>query len=321
MCIVRRVAMPVPVIYPVPPPVFLSPSPLHFPSLFAIFAHIGGTSRRISFFINQIPTSMADDIIYQVNVQMADNTMTPDNPNDKIFTVVNNGTAGRDRIIQEMMAVNPGLERETLAMVLDLKNRVCRTLLLQGMRVNDGFCNAALTCRGLVQGTAWDPAANSLYANMQPSQELRDVLERQVHVNVVGERPSAAFIATGEDVATKAEGNVTQPGSIYTVRGKKIKVEGTDPSVGLYFVSSTGTETKVTQLAVNNPSEVTFVVPSSLDDGSYTLRIVTQYSAGANLLKEPRVLESTVYIGDAPVQEGGSSSGGGSGEGNEGSFG
>ena len=94
-------------------------------------------------------------------------------------------------------------------------------------------CNAALTCRGLVQGTAWDPAANSLYANMQPSQELRDVLERQVHVNVVGERPSAAFIATGEDVATRAEGNVTQ------------------------------------------------------------------YSGGGKLLKEPRVIESTVYLGDA----------------------
>ena len=82
-----------------------------------------------------------------------------------------------------------------------------------GVRAVWVCCNAALTCR--------DPAANSLYANMQPSQELRDVLERQVHVNVVGERPSAAFIATGEDVATRAEGNVTQPGSIYTVTGKK----------------------------------------------------------------------------------------------------
>lgn len=264
---------------------------------------------------------MADDIIYQVNVQMADNTMTPDNPNDKIFTVVNNGTAGRDRIIQEMMAVNPGLERETLAMVLDLKNRVCRTLLLQGMRVNDGFCNAALTCRGLVQGTAWDPAANSLYANMQPSQELRDVLERQVHVNVVGERPSAAFIATGEDVATKAEGNVTQPGSIYTVTGKNIKVEGTDEAVGIYFVSSTGQETKVTQLAVNNPSQVVFVVPASLENGTYTLRIVTQYTGGGTLLKTPRTMESTVYLGDAPQQGGGGTTTGGGGDGNEGSFG
>lgn len=263
---------------------------------------------------------MAENIVYQVNVQLADNTMTPDNPNDKIFTVVSNGTAGKERIIQEMMDVNPGLERETLAMVLDLKNRVCRKLLLQGLRVNDGFCNASLTCRGLAKGTAWDPAENSLYVNLQQSKELRDVLESNVTVNVVGERGSAAYIASGEDVATKAEGNVTQPGSIYTVRGRKIKVEGTDPSVGLYFVSSTGAETKVTQLAVNNPSEVTFVVPASLADGTYTLRLVTQFTGSSKFLKDPRTLESTVYIGDAPAQGGGGSSGGGEEEGGE-SFG
>ena len=182
-------------------------------------------------------------------------------------------------------------------------------------------CNAAFTCRGLVQGTAWDPAANSFYANMQPSQELRDVLERQVHVNVVGERPSAAFIATGEDVATRAEGNVTQPGSIYTVTGKNIKVEGTDEAVGVYFVSSDGQETRVTQLAVNNPSQVVFVVPASLENGTYTLRIVTQYTGGGTLLKTPRTMESTVYLGDVSQQGGGGTTTGGGGDGNEGSFG
>lgn len=262
---------------------------------------------------------MSEEIIYQVNVQLADNTMTPDNPNDKIFTVVGNGTAGRERIIQEMMDVNPGLERETLALVLDLKNRVCRKLLLQGLRVNDGFCNASLTCRGLARGNAWDPATNSLAVNLQPSQELRDVIEGNVTINVTGERPTAAYIAAGEDVATKAEGNLTQPGSIYTVRGKRIKVEGTDPTVGLFFVSATGQETKVTQLAVNNPSELTFVVPATLEDGTYTLRVVTQHTGGGTLLKTPRTIESTVYIGDAP--QGGGSTGGGTGEDEEGSFG
>ena len=181
---------------------------------------------------------------------------------------------------------------------------------------------ACVRCVGLLQrrahlpragaGHRLGPATNSLYANMQPSQELRDVLECQVHVNVVGERPSAAFIATGEDVATRAEGNVTQPGSIYTVTGKKIKVEGTDEAVGVYFVSSDGQETRVTQLAVNNPSQVVFV---SLENGTYTLRIVTQYSGGGKLLKEPRTIESTVYLGDAPQQ------GGGGEDGNEGAFG
>ena len=63
---------------------------------------------------------MADEIKYQINVQMADNTVTKDDPDDKIFNVVSQGTADKERVIAEMMAVNPGLERETLRHVLDL---------------------------------------------------------------------------------------------------------------------------------------------------------------------------------------------------------
>lgn len=95
---------------------------------------------------------MKDDIKYEVSVQVAQNTMTPENPNDRIFRVASRGAADKERIIQEMMLVNPGLEKETLSMVLDLKNRVCQRLLMLGMRVNDGYCNAALTCRGVVDG-------------------------------------------------------------------------------------------------------------------------------------------------------------------------
>lgn len=57
---------------------------------------------------------MAEKIKYQINVQMMDNAVTKDNPDDKIFTVISNGTADKERLIAEMMKVNPGLEEETL---------------------------------------------------------------------------------------------------------------------------------------------------------------------------------------------------------------
>lgn len=53
---------------------------------------------------------MAEKIKYQINVQMMDNAVTKDNPNDKIFSVVSNGTVDKERLIAEMMKVNPGLE-------------------------------------------------------------------------------------------------------------------------------------------------------------------------------------------------------------------
>ena len=243
---------------------------------------------------------MSESFKYQVNVHVADNPVTPDNPDDKIFTVMSKGLADRERIIQEMMAVNPGLERETVALVHDLRNRVCSELLLQGMRVNDGFCNASLTCRGQAKGLEWDPDVNSLHINLRPTQELRDLLKARTQVNVVGERPRTAYIAVGMDIVTKAEGNVTQPGSIYAVQGRKIKVEGTHPAVGIWFVAEDGAETKVTHVAVNNPKELTFVVPASLAAGTYTLRIVTQYAgSGGRVLKDPRTLESIVYLEEA----------------------
>ena len=82
---------------------------------------------------------MANDIKYQINVQIADNTVTKDDPNDKIFTIVSLGTADKERIIAEMMAANPGVEPEMMRLVLDLENRTIIRLLLNGMRVNNGL--------------------------------------------------------------------------------------------------------------------------------------------------------------------------------------
>ena len=67
-------------------------------------------------------------------------------------------------------------------------------------------------------------------------------------------------------------------------------------------------------LAVNNPSQLTFIVPAGLADGEYTLTITTQY-AGSTLLKTPRTAIATFYVGTKPETGGGSGGeGGGGGE-------
>ena len=129
---------------------------------------------------------MADEIKYQINVQIADNTVTKDDPDDKIFNVVSQGTADKERVIAEMMAVNPGLERETLRHVLDLENRVVMKLLLNGMRVNNGLFEAAPQCKGVVRGTAWDPAVNSIYVNFKQGKEMREAMPQKARLHLPG---------------------------------------------------------------------------------------------------------------------------------------
>ena len=60
----------------------------------------------------------------------------------------------------------------------------------------------------------------------------------------------------------------------------------------------------------NDPSKLTFIIPAELADGTYELKVTTQFSGNSKtLLKTPRSVTKTIYIGTAP-SGGGSSSGG-----------
>lgn len=241
---------------------------------------------------------MPDEIKYQINVQIADNTVTKDDPNDKIFNVVSQGTADKERLIAEMMAVNPGLERETLRHVLDLENRVVMRLLMNGMRVNNGLFEAAPQCKGVVRGTAWDPAVNSIYVNFKQGKEMREAI-RATTINVIGEKSTTFFLSSSLDATTGATDFSATPGGNFTLMGKNLKVVGDDPSVGIALISSSDVETKIPvgAIGVNQPSKLVFIIPASLSAGDYTLRLTTQYNGNNSVfLKTPRTLTQAIHL-------------------------
>jgi len=75
-----------------------------------------------------------------------------------------------------------------------------------------------------------------------------------------------------------------------------LKIVGDSPQIGVYFQRIEGTEGEDAEsfkvpendIVVNMPSELIVIIPP-LEHGSYKLVIRTQFSAGANLLKEPRM--------------------------------
>lgn len=252
---------------------------------------------------------MPTDIKYTLNAQLADNTVTKDNPDDKILEVIYAGTADKERILAEMMAVNPGLEQETLRHVLDLENRVVQKLLLTGYRVNNGLFVAEARCRGTVANRAWDAERNSIYVNLTQGKDLREAIEATT-VNITGQKDAVMYIAGGQNVATKGEGFTATAGRAFTLTGAKLKVVGDDPAVGIKLTDAEGVDTPVTEdlWVVNQPSRVTFIIPAGLEDGVYTLTLTTQYN-GSGLLKEPRSISQTLTIGEAPAGGGGQGGG------------
>lgn len=246
-----------------------------------------------------------NDIKYRLNAQLADNTVTTDNTEDKILTLVSAGTADRQRIVSEIMEINPGLERETVAAVLDLEKRVVQKLLLTGYRVNNGLYNAVAQFKGTVLNNAFDPARNTVYVSFTQGKDLREAIEATT-VEIVGEKGSSMYVAGGEDTATRAPGFTATAGRNYTLTGQRIKVAGTDPSVGITLTSADDEVTRITDdmIAVNDPSRLIFLIPAGLADGEYTLTVTTQWNNSQSLLKTPRSVTQKLYIGVPPEQPG-----------------
>ncbi|MCD8184333.1 MAG: DUF4469 domain-containing protein [Bacteroides sp.] len=250
-----------------------------------------------------------NDIKHVLNAQLADNTVTVDDTDDKIFVLVSAGTADKQRVISEMMARNPGLERVTIEAVVNLEQEVTKDLLLMGYSVNNGLYQAVAQFKDLAKGMAFDPARNSVYVSFTQGKELREAINKTT-VNVVGEKGSAMFVAGGTDTATRTEGFNATAGRNFTLTGKNIKMAGTDPAVGITLKDAKGTVTKITEdmWAVNDPKKLTFIIPAGLADGTYTLTVTTQYG-GTSPLKTPRSVVKTLTLGKAP--EGGSTGGSG----------
>lgn len=262
---------------------------------------------------------MSEEIKYTLNVQSVDNPLT-DDPKDTRFVLVSNGTADFDRVISEMMSTNPGFEREIVEAVVKLEHRTIQRLTLSGMRVSNGLFSAVASPKGR-GGSSWDPAVNTLNITIAQGYDWREAI-RQTTVNVLGTKSDVMYISGTVDAATKGTGGEATPGRPFTVEGNYLKVAGDDPSVGIYLVDEDGTETKITEdyWSVNEPKKLSFTIPAGMADGTYTLRIVSQYNRNNNQpRKTPRTTETTIYIGTAPTTP--PTGSGNEGEDEEGSFG
>ena len=240
------------------------------------------------------------EIKYILNGQLTGHALSKDDKSDKILTLVSAGSADKQRVISEIMEMNPGLERETVEAVINFEQRAVQKLVLTGFHVNMGLYQVTAQFTGIIENKAWNPERNTVYASFTQGSGMRGAI-RRTGVSIIGEKGSAMYVAGTQDTATRATNATATAGRNFTLTGAKIKVLGTDPSVGITLTSdATRTVTKIPEdmWAVNDPSRLIFLIPADMEDGVYTLRVTTQYtSSGKKLLKVPRTVEQIITLG------------------------
>jgi hypothetical protein len=89
---------------------------------------------------------------------------------------------------------------------------------------------------------------------------------------------------------TATDYDLLTPGRNAKISGGKLKVEGTDPACGVYFVNEAdGARVKVDEAdIVENLNAHLLIIVPALPAGTYRLEVTTQYGGSSKPLKAPR---------------------------------
>ena len=231
-----------------------------------------------------------------ISLQIKDNTITSQDPTDKLFEVFPQGTLSQDAIIEAIVETLGG-DFHYIKRALLLEKQIIKRALLMGQHVSNELFSAKILCRGLVSDGRWNPQVNSLYVNFQQSKELREALDN-LSIRVIGEKQDSRFISSCRSLSAERKEGVIVAGDSVEILGKNIKVVGSHPSVGIELIHENGNNIRIAEgkIVVNRPSKLIFLLPDNLEEDTYTLMITTQYSRGSTLLKNPRIIKKVIDV-------------------------
>lgn len=228
---------------------------------------------------------------------LADNAVTADNKDDKILLLESAGNLTEKDILERMLKEITGLKEETLYHAMSLYNRIVMESLLNGYTVNTGLFYASPSFQGVIDGGVWDKEKNTIKVNFQQGKTLREEIAK-TKVEILGEKADIMYVLEVEDKKTGLKDGTVSPGFGVIIRGRNLKIAGSDEKVGVYLINDQSSEEKLPdyQIIHNKPSELTIQIPTGLLTGTYTLRITTQYNKSTAGLKEPRSVEVLVNL-------------------------
>jgi hypothetical protein len=234
------------------------------------------------------------DILHRIKAYLYDNPLTQ-NPNDYMARVSSERTLNVRDICNS--AVSRGGADTTAATMEHNVNLFLKEMgyqICDGYAVNTGYFTAGTQINGVFNSPrdVFDPSRHSVsFQFNQGSVLIKEI--PFIEVEILGLADVNLYVGQVIDIKTGTVNEMLTPGKNLRIVGDKLKLAGTKPDVGIYFINQeTKATTKVeaTDVVVNNPSELIIVIPQ-LAAGTYKLEVRTQYAVGS-MLKQPR---STVF--------------------------
>jgi hypothetical protein len=209
-----------------------------------------------------------------------------DNPDDFRAQVVNVQSYNLGDIVNRLMKIGAGLTRSDIASVLEAAKQVICEIIAEGGAVHTELFSIYPSIQGVFTAGA-EPDSHAVHINLNAGQTLRAAGEG-IKTKRVPAAPAGPQITTVYDISSGAVNSTITSDKVIVIQGSKIKIAGSDPSCGLYFVNAgTGAEDKFAgNFVENTPSRLTLQLPDYAA-GTYRIYLISQFTNGVEL-KEPR---------------------------------
>ncbi|MDR1400113.1 MAG: DUF4469 domain-containing protein [Treponema sp.] len=180
------------------------------------------------------------------------------------------------KMLSETLNINEGEAKN----VISGMGTAAKSLLSQGWSFKiEGLGAFSLSITGSFTGpdAPFNSANNKIAVRFLADKELNTAAQ-SASLNRLHGVEHGPIVDSVEDKLTETVNEKLTPGHGVQIRGKDIKIIGTDSAVGIHLIDESGNGITVPSgdILENGPTKLLFICPP-LSAGEYTLQITTQY--------------------------------------------
>ena len=209
-----------------------------------------------------------------ISYVLYENNLTSD-PNDYIARVRPVGAIDLNGVIERMMQRGSTITKADALAVLQEYHLAIETLLLEGFTVQTPSANYGVSIKGTFDGQtdSFDASRHHVEGTLNVGRELRRMLREKAQVQKQESAKPHPTPLQYSDLNSGERNSILTAGGMGQIVGHRLKFDATNPQLGIFFIASDGTASRVDVVGRNKPAELMFLVPTSLTSGDYTLEV------------------------------------------------
>ncbi|MBK3517135.1 DNA-binding domain-containing protein [Carboxylicivirga marina] len=209
-----------------------------------------------------------------------------DDPNDCMAVTTDNDTINVEQIVESMVGKGSTVTRAEALSVIEEYEYAIADAIQKGNNLNTGLFKVQPSISGVFMNDedGFDVARHAVKLNLNPGKRLIEA-SGKIELKKVEINSPQPVLQQFINLKSNTINEDFTPGQVASIKGSLLKFDTEDSQQGIFFIADDGTETKVSNVIKNKPSELLLFVPEGLASGIYQVEVRVILHKGKTLKK------------------------------------